>query len=119
MKLILALVFVLIPYADAWAQDPAQTDSDKYKVVLENDRVRVLEYRDKPGEKTTMHVHPDFVVVARSAFKRRLTLPGGKTLVREFKPGEVLWTDGQSHIGENIGDTDTHVLIIELKEPRK
>jgi len=119
MKLILALVLVLIPYADAWAQDPAKTDSDKYKVVLENDRVRVLEYRDKPGEKTTMHVHPDFVVVARSAFRRRLTLRGGKTIVREFNPGEVLWTDGQSHIGENIGDTETHVLIIEIKEPRK
>jgi beta-alanine degradation protein BauB len=40
-------------------------------------------------------------------------------LVREFKPGEVLWSDAQSHIGENIGDSDTHVLIIELKEPRK
>jgi hypothetical protein len=81
--------------------------------------VRVLEYRDKPGDKTTMHAHPDFVAMARSAFKRRLTLPGGKTMVREFKPGDVLWTDAQSHIGENVGDTDTQVLIVELKEPRK
>jgi len=119
MQLILALALVLMLYGNTPAQDPAKTDSDKYKVVLENERVRILEYRDKPGEKTTMHVHPDFVVVARSAFRRRLTLPGGKTMVREFRPGEVLWTDGQSHIGENIGDTDTHVLIIELKEPRK
>jgi beta-alanine degradation protein BauB len=119
MKLIVALFMVLIFYCYTWAQDPANTDSDKYKVVLENDRVRVLEYRDKPGDKTTMHMHPDFVVVARSAFRRRLTLPGGKTMVREFKPGEVLWTDAQSHIGENIGETDTHVLLIELKEPRK
>ena len=120
MKVILALFLVLTPYgSNLWAQDPARTDSDKYKVVLENERVRVLEYRDKPGEKTTMHVHPDFVVVARSAFRRRLTLPGGKTMVREFNPGEVLWTDGQSHVGENIGETDTDVLIIELKEPRK
>jgi hypothetical protein len=29
MKLVVALVLVLIPYADAWAQDPAKTDSDK------------------------------------------------------------------------------------------
>ena len=80
--------------------------------------MRVLQYRDKPGDKTTMHMHPDFVVVARSAFRRRLTLPGGKTAVREFNSREVLWTDAQSHIGENIGETDTHVLI-EFKEPRK
>jgi hypothetical protein len=106
-------------HSNAWAQDPAKTDADKYKVVLENERVRVLEYRDRPGDKTTMHMHPDFVVVARSAFTRRLTLPGGKTLAREFKPGEVLWSDAQSHIGENIGDTDTNVLIIELKQPGK
>lgn len=24
----------------------------------------------------------------------------------------------QTHIGENVGDTDTHVLMIELKAPR-
>jgi beta-alanine degradation protein BauB len=113
------LAFSVFDVRRRWAQNPMKTDSDKYKVVLENERVRVLEYRDKPGEKTTMHAHPDFVVLARSGFKRQLTLPGGKTVVREFKPGEVMWTDAHSHIGENIGDTDTDVLIIELKEPRK
>src|ERR671925_1165871 len=98
MTLAIALLLLLafVTCTDAWGQDPAKTDSDKYKVVLENERVRILEYRDKPGEKTTMHAHPDFVVVTQSAFRRRLTLPGGKTLVREFKSGEVLWTDAQS-----------------------
>lgn len=119
MAVVTCLIFAFLTFGNVWAQDPVKTDSDKYRVVLENDRVRVLEYRDKPGEKTTMHAHPDFVVLARSAFKRQLTLPGGKTVVREFKPGEVMWTDAHSHIGENIGDTDTDVLIIELKEPRK
>ncbi len=101
----------------AIAQDPAKTDGDKYKVVLENERVRVLEYRDKPGDKTTMHQHPDFVLHALAPFKRKLTLPGGKVLMREFKPGDVMWSPAQQHIGENIGTTDTHVMIIELKEP--
>jgi beta-alanine degradation protein BauB len=119
MLVLLCLLFVFLTLDVVRAQDPAKTDSDKYKVVLENERVRVLEYRDKPGDKTTMHAHPDFLVVARSAFKRQLTLPGGKTVVREFKPREVMWTDAHSHIGENVGDTDTHVLIFELKEPRK
>ncbi len=119
MRVFTCLLFVFLTFGEVWAQDPVKTDADKYRVVLENERVRVLEYRDKPGDKTTMHAHPDFVVMARSAFKRKLTLPGGKTMVREFKPGEVMWTDAQLHIGENVGDTDTHVLIIELKEPRK
>ena len=34
------------------SRDPAVTDGDKYKVVLENDRIRVLEYRDSPGQRT-------------------------------------------------------------------
>jgi len=53
-------------------QDPVKTDGDKYTVLLENERVRVLEYRDLPGSKTSMHYHPDFVLYALSPFKRRL-----------------------------------------------
>jgi hypothetical protein len=33
-------------------QDPVETDGDKYSVVLENERVRVLRYHDKPGDRT-------------------------------------------------------------------
>jgi quercetin dioxygenase-like cupin family protein len=97
---------------NVWADDAVKTDPDKYRVVLENERVRVLEYRDKPGQKTKMHTHPDFVLQAMAPFKRRkLTLSNGKTMTREFKGGEIVWMNAQSHIGENIGETDTHVLI--------
>jgi quercetin dioxygenase-like cupin family protein len=99
------------------AADPIQTDGDKYKVILENERVRVLDYKDKPGEKTHQHEHKDFVLYSLSPFKRKLTFPSGKSISREFKTGDVIWMRRQTHIGENIGDTDTHVLIIELKEP--
>jgi quercetin dioxygenase-like cupin family protein len=97
------------------SRDPVRTDGDKYKVVLENERVRVLEYRDSPGQRTSPHYHPDYVLCAVSSFRRRLTLPGGREAVVEVKPGQVAWGNAQSHIGENVGDTDTHVLIVELK----
>jgi len=99
----------------AHAHDPVQTDGDKYKVKFENERVRVLEYRDRPGEKTQEHRHPAFVVYAVSPFKRRIALPDGKVMMREFKAGDVLWSDAQTHIGENIGDTPTHVIMVEIK----
>ena len=99
----------------ASAQDPIHTDGDKYKVLFENERVRVLEYRDKPGEKTELHKHPAFVLYAMSPFKRELELPGGKVLSREFKSGEVLWSEAQAHIGKNVGDTPTHVIMVEMK----
>lgn len=97
-------------------RDPTVTDGDKYKVLFENERVRVLEYRDSPGQKTSPHYHPDFVLCALSSFKRELTVTG-KVVTREVKAGEVAWSKAQTHIGHNIGETNTHVLIIELKEP--
>lgn len=103
----------------AAAQDPLQTDGDKYRLLMESDRVRVLEYRDQPGEKTHQHRHPAFVLYAMSLFKRKLTLPNGKTMMREFKAGDVLYSDDQTHIGENVGTTPTHVIMVELKEPAK
>jgi quercetin dioxygenase-like cupin family protein len=97
------------------SRDPSVTDGDKYKVILENERVRVLDYRDSPGQRTSPHYHPDYVLYALSSFKRKLTLSGGREAVVEVKAGQVVWGAAQSHIGENVGDTDTHVLLIELK----
>ena len=97
-------------------KDPVTTDGDKYKILTENERVRVLEYRDVPGAKTSNHYHPDFVLYALTPFKRQLTLGNGKTVTREVKAGEVLWSQAQEHIGENVGTSETHVIIIELKE---
>ncbi len=74
----------------ALASDPVQTDGDKYRVRFENEHVRVLEYRDLPGQKTQEHHHPRFVLFALSPFKRTITLPGGKVLTREFKAGDML-----------------------------
>jgi beta-alanine degradation protein BauB len=91
IRIIACLLFAFVTVDNLWAQDPIKTDGDKYKVVFENERVRILAYRDKPGDKTLVHAHPDFVVVSRSTFKRRLTLPSGKSAEREFKPGEFMW----------------------------
>ncbi|MEO9115407.1 MAG: cytoplasmic protein [Gemmatimonadaceae bacterium] len=102
--------------SSAFAQDAVQTDGDKYKVILENECVRVLDYRDLPGEKTRQHRHPAFVLYALSPFQRTLTLPDGKVLRRGFKEGDVMWSPAQTHIGENVGQTPTHVVIVELKQ---
>ena len=108
--------FLLAFAVPVCAQDPVMTDGDKYHVLMENDRVRVLDYRDRPGDKTRQHHHPAFVLYALSPFKRSITLPDGKVIRREFKTGDVIFSDGQTHIGENTGDTDTHVIMVEIKQ---
>lgn len=98
------------------SHDPTLTNADLYTVVFENDRVRVLEYRDEPGAKTTPHRHPDSVMVTLSSFRRRLTV-GDMVAEVELPSGAARWLGAQQHSGENIGDTETHVVFVELKEP--
>ena len=87
-----------------------------YKVIFENERVRVLEYRDLPGDSTTTHGHPDSVMYTLTSFRRRLTM-GDRQVEVELPAGEARWVGAQEHAGENIGDTETHSIFIELKEP--
>ena len=96
--------------------DPTITDPDKYKVIFENYRVRVLEYRDEPGQKTSPHTHPDSVVHTLSGFRRRFIDAEGQTRDAALSQGQTLWLGAQTHSGENIGDTPTHVLFVELKD---
>jgi quercetin dioxygenase-like cupin family protein len=96
--------------------DPTISNPEHYKVVFENDRVRVLEYTDAPGDRTTPHQHPDSVMYTLSPFRRRL-VSGGAGREVELPAGTVGWLPAQEHHGENIGDTATHVIFVELKEP--
>ena len=96
--------------------DPAVTDPELYRVIFENDRVRVLEYRDQPGDRTHPHRHPDSVMVTLSSFRRRVSA-GGKQVDVELAAGEVRWVGAQEHTGENTGSTGTHGIFVELKEP--
>src|SRR4051794_37514319 len=98
--------------------DPTSTDPDKYKVIFENERVRVLEYKDEPGQATSPHDHPDSVMYTLSSFERRLVADGGESREVSLAAGEVRWLDAQTHSGENIGEGPTHVLFVEPKEAR-
>jgi hypothetical protein len=98
----------------ASSTDPIVTDPGLYSVVFENERVRVLEYRDAPGDRTCEHSHPDMVIIPLTTFRRRLTV-GGRTVEVEKSRHDAGWVDAQTHIGENIGDTPSHALFVELK----
>ena len=97
--------------------DPTVTNPTLYKVIFENERVRVLEYGDEPGERTDPHWHPDSVMVTLAAFRRRIRA-GDRSADVDLHSGEARWVGAQEHTGENIGDTASHCIFIELKEPR-
>jgi quercetin dioxygenase-like cupin family protein len=100
----------------ALAQDPVKLSPNLYKVVLENDQVRVLEYRVKPGDKEPMHSHPAAVVYVFTDGKAKATTPDGKSQIIENKAGETIWSEPVTHAWEYLGPENGRVLIVELKK---
>lgn len=100
----------------ARAQDMVKVAPKSCKVLLDNDRVRVLRVVTKPGEKLEMHSHPANMVYAISSGKAKFTSTDGKSEERELKAGQAIWSDAVTHSSENVGTAPTRVLVIELKK---
>jgi quercetin dioxygenase-like cupin family protein len=109
---LLAAIAVASPCA---AQDAVKTNPNVYHVVLENDAVRVLHVSVPAGAKTTMHAHPDNVIVALTNTKVRFTTPDGKSMDAELKADQAMWSPAETHSGENTGGTAGEVILVELK----
>ena len=101
----------------ALAQDPMQVGLHIYKLLFENERVRVFEVRFKPGERIALHSHPDHVVYVLDDGKLKLSYPDGKSVEVVLKAGQPLWIPAETHTAKNVGSTDAHSLVVELKEP--
>ena len=98
-------------------QDVLKVAAKAYKLLMENEKVRVLDIRLKPGDKAPMHNHPNgHVVYVMSNAKFKLTFPDGKTGEFDLKAGQTLWLEAGSHATENIGTTDGHNLVVEIKK---
>jgi quercetin dioxygenase-like cupin family protein len=96
-------------------EDAVKVAPHAYKVVVENDKVRVLEYRGTPGVKTEMHSHPAVVAIAIGGGKFKFTLPGGQSMEIELEQGHAMYMDASEHATENIGTSEGHIILVELK----
>jgi hypothetical protein len=105
---------------DAEAQDATKVMPKAYRVALENDQVRVLEFTGRPGMGICgdgMHSHPARLSVALSDWKSLVTAADGTQLKVERKQGDVFWREAETHKVENTGAANARVLIVELKTP--
>jgi quercetin dioxygenase-like cupin family protein len=108
-------VLVCLVAAPALAQDPVKVDPKHYKLVFENDQVRVLRIHYGPHEKSVMHEHPDSVAVMLADQKYKFTMPDGKTEEHEGKAGESMWVAAGKHLPEAVGDKPIEVVLVEMK----
>jgi quercetin dioxygenase-like cupin family protein len=114
-RVLITLCLLLAVSPLAAGEDPTQVDPDHYKVVFENDEVRVLRITYGPGEKSVMHYHPDGVAVFLNDQKVRFTMPDGSTQEVESKAGEAAWIPGGDHNPENLTDKSLEVILVEMK----
>jgi quercetin dioxygenase-like cupin family protein len=99
-------------------QDALSVGPTIYRLILENERVRVMEVRFQPGEKITAHTHPDHVVVVTSAGKLAITNASG-TQEFDAKVGDAFFIPAETHSAENVGTTEFAGVVTELKGKTK
>lgn len=95
--------------------DPKVVAWNVYKSLLENERVRVFDVHFKAGAKAVMHWHPDYVTYVITGGKLKLTEGDGITVTdRNLSAGQVSFGESGSHEAVNVGNTDVHLVLVEL-----
>jgi quercetin dioxygenase-like cupin family protein len=97
---------------------------EHHEVLLENEQVRVLDSRIKPGETVPVHTHrwaSVLYILGTSDFIRYdsegRAVFDSRTAALNVETGTVTWSPSlRAHSVENIGDTEIRVISIELKD---
>jgi len=117
---LLAIPGLVLTLGNANAQDPVQVSPEIYKLILDNDQVRVIEYQAGPGESDQMHSLPQRLTYTLTPVKLKVMAPDGNITNVEAKEGQVYWQDPVTHSIKNVGTTEAKMLIVEIKEqPRR
>ncbi len=106
------------PAAPPQTRDPLALYPENYRILFENEHVRVLDFKLAKGATESTHEHPRHVAVFLTDVRIRFTLPSGETRLREARAGDVGYSEPTAHASENIGSADAHGVLIELKETR-
>ena len=96
--------------------DPVTVSPGMYRVMLENEHVRVVRYQIEPGQKDEWHTHPAKVSYVVSGGTLRVTLADGASFVVDEKSDSAAWLGAVGkHYVENIGTDDVHIVLVEIK----
>ena len=108
-------LLALLASCSAKGPDPVVVDPRHYKVEFENERVRVLHVTIGPHEKTPMHYHPQYVLIALTANRGRETHADGTVGEGDGTTGSGAG-DAIVHAEENLSDTPMERYIVEFKK---
>ncbi len=101
------------------AQDTAAVNPHIIKILYEDSDIRILEVKSDPGDVEDWHGHPGYFAYAITDGRLRITLPDGRSQVVEIRKGENVLLDAvKRHKGENVGDSQIQIILVELKNTR-
>jgi mannose-6-phosphate isomerase-like protein (cupin superfamily) len=98
--------------------DPVQVSPANYRLLFENDRVRVLEMNLRAGECDETHSHPAETVYFVSGGQARIHLADGGSAEVDLPDGHVMWHEPWTHQVENVGTSNIRAIIVESKNGR-
>lgn len=96
--------------------DPVVASPERFKILFENEQVRVVEYTLGPGERDQWHTHPPKVSYIVSGGQLRIHLADGTSFPSEEKEGTAVWMSAlPRHYAENVGTTKVRIVLVEVK----
>jgi len=97
-------------------RDVLKASPANFKLLLDNEHVRVLEYTLKPGEKDTPHTHPAKSSYVVTGGKIKVHLENGETIIVDEVAETASWMGYVGkHYVENIGNTTIKIVLTEVK----
>lgn len=117
---VLSLGFILMMGTCLYAQDPVKAASNVYKkVILDNEKVRVMQVEFAPGEVAPWHQHPGHVVYVLAGGKLEITDKGKEAQVMDLNEGDAMYLPAVTHMAKNVGTTTIRLLVTEIKPGHK
>ena len=96
--------------------DALKASPANFKLLLENEHVRVLEYTLHVGEKDQWHTHPAKSSYVLSGGKLKVYLENSAPFLAEDSTGTAVWMDAVGkHYVENVGTTPVKIILTEVK----
>ncbi|SRR5258708_14791754 len=101
-------------------QDVMKAAPDHYKVLVDNEHVRVVENILKPGEKDSWHTHAAGWYYVTKPGTMKVVHADGKSEIWEAKAREAGWMEAEApHTSENTGKTPMSFILVEVKSAAK
>ena len=121
---LVVLVLALLVRSSGDAQRPVPgnpgdallASPDNFRLLLENEYVRVVEYAVQPGQRDQWHTHPAKVSYVAEGGTLRVSTEDGQSFLADEKAGTATWAGAVGrHFVQNVGKTTVRIILTEVK----